>query len=192
MVYLSIHLLSNLIHLFLSFSHLPTYLFTISLFIHLSICPSIHSFIHPSIHLPIDPYIHLPVHPLIWLSSHKCTHPSAIHLPVLQFTGVCPNKDVIIQDHVDVIPPPKEFTVKKTHPQTPLPFTKGWILTSLSQLNIPGRMGLASTVQTISTEPPIFTSVGSWRTRIVGASGGGKDLGKALGPTQLMVREGPK
>ena len=67
---------------------------------------------------------------------------------------------------------PKEFTGKKPHCPAPPPFTKGCILTSLSQLNIPGRMGLASTVQTMSTEPPIFTSVGSWRARMVGASGG--------------------
>lgn len=78
-----------------------------------------HSFIHPSIHLPIDPYIHPPAHPLIRLSIHKCSHPSVIHLPVIQFIGVCPNKYVIIEDHVDVIPPPKEFIVKKPHPSAP-------------------------------------------------------------------------
>lgn len=99
----------------------------------------------------------------------------------------------VIQGHIDVTLLPKEMTVKKPHFQAPPPFTKDSILTSLSQLNIPGRMGLASTVQTISVEPPIFTSVGSWRTRMVGASGkGGRNLGKALGPRQATVEKGPR
>lgn len=86
----------------------------------------------------------------------------------------------VIQGHIDVILLPKELTVKKPHFPVPPPFTKDWILTSLSQLNISGRMGLASAVQTISAEPPIFTSVGSWRTRMVGASGkGGRNLGES-------------
>lgn len=98
----------------------------------------------------------------------------------------------VIQGHVDVILLPKELTVKKPHFPAPPPFIKDGILTSLSQLNISGRMGLASAVQTISAEPPIFTSVGSWRNRMVGASGKrGRNWGKHLDPDRSWWKKVP-
>lgn len=140
-----------------------------------------HPFTYYSIYPSTCLLTHLVIYPLI--------HPIICHSSVSSWSMPC-RVYIVIQGHIDVIPPPKELTIKKPPLPVPPPFTKGWLLTSLSQLNISGRMGLASTVQTMSTEPPIFTSVGSWRARMMGASGGSRGLGKAFRPRQAMVGEG--
>lgn len=201
MVYLSIHLLSSLIYSFLSFNHLTAHLLihlSSHSLVHLSICSSIQSFIHPPIHPPIYLSIHPSTYPSIYpptcppthLVIYLLIHPSICHSTVISWSMP---RQVHSYRRSCRRDPSSQGTHSQeiTSPQAP-PFTKGLILTSLSQLNISGRMGLASTVQTMSTEPPIFTSVGSWRARMMGASREGRSLGKALGPRQAMVEEGPR
>lgn len=115
-IYPSIYpLINQCIYSFISLNHFATLLFINYPPIHLFVCPSVLPFTYSSIHLPIDPYIHPPAHTLTWLFIHSCTHPSVTQQLVSSWS--MSQQHIVIQDHIVVIPLPKELIVRKPHPQ---------------------------------------------------------------------------